>query len=129
MEWRDVKDWSVLGKVQSVLRSGLGMRRWNDVNDPESSASLPRGAVLWLFPKEAYAYIPDGTPIVFISGRTGTFKRKTGKDTQEGETDDDHRWGMLAFGVLEQVNCKRCNGKKEGWQDYCGAACAAQAGA
>lgn len=127
MEWRDVKDWTVLGEVLPSLRLALGMRKWNALNDPDSN--MPPGAILWLFPKEAYAYIPNGTPVVSISGRHFEFKRKVGKHTQEGETDDDVRAGMLAFGVLEQVGCKRCGGPKEGLQAYCGAACAAQAGA
>jgi hypothetical protein len=44
----------------------------------------------WLFPKEWYAFIPDGLPVVDINGETSPFKA--------GVTDDDYRFGCLSFG-------------------------------
>ena len=62
----------------------LGLRRWDEPNE--------HGQTLWLFPREWYGAIPDGTPIVDIFYNRETFKR--------GETDDDYRGGMLSFGIL-----------------------------
>lgn len=63
---------------QNLKEIGCGV--WNKEN----------GKTLWLFPKEWYAYIPNGTRIVDINGDVEQFVR--------GETDDDIRYGMLAYG-------------------------------
>lgn len=47
----------------------------------------------WLFPKEWYAFIPDGLPVVDINGETEPFKA--------GVTDDDYRFGCLSFGFYK----------------------------
>lgn len=60
-------------------RKAIGMGLWSD-EDPE----------LWLFPAEWYAHIPAGTEIVDICGDTEHFIL--------GKTDDDRRFGALAFG-------------------------------
>lgn len=52
---------------------------------------LDTGTV-YLFPGRLYNDIPDGTEIVFIDGKHETFIR--------GVTDDDTRFGYLAFGVF-----------------------------
>ena len=62
----------------------LGCQRWSEPDE--------QGNTLWLYPAEWYGYIPDGTPIVDINGEHEEFKR--------GETDDDMRYGVLAFGFL-----------------------------
>jgi hypothetical protein len=62
----------------------IGCCRWDEPNE--------KGETLWLLPGEWYAIIPDGTPIVCIDGEHELFKR--------GETDDDIRYGCLAYGVL-----------------------------
>lgn len=64
----------------------IGCQKWDEPNAD--------GETLWLFPHEWYAIIPDGTPIVVINGEHETFKR--------GETDDDMRFGALAYGFLKQ---------------------------
>lgn len=59
----------------------LGLRCWRH-EDPE----------LWCFPAEWYDSLPDGLEITTISGAKKTFVR--------GQTDNDRRYGCLAFGVL-----------------------------
>lgn len=63
----------------------IGCQKWDEPNEA--------GETLWLFPHEWYGIIPDGTPIVVINGEHETFKR--------GETDDDMRFGALAYGFLK----------------------------
>ena len=46
----------------------------------------------YLYPKEWYDSIPDGYPVTFISGDTEPFKT--------GKTDDDYRYGCLAYGFV-----------------------------
>ena len=53
------------------------------------------GKTTWLYPHEWYNHIPDGTEIVDINGNVEAFKR--------GETDDDMRFGALAFGFVQAV--------------------------
>lgn len=49
----------------------------------------------WLFPKEWYNDIPDGMMVEVISGDCEKFVR--------GETDDDTRFGLLAFGFFQPL--------------------------
>lgn len=49
------------------------------------------GDNLWLFPKEWYDHIPDGYIVTDINGEDKAFKK--------GETDDDIRGGLLAYGI------------------------------
>lgn len=71
------------------------------LNSPEMLRALGFGVweetekgTHWLFPKEWYDSIPDGYPITYISGEQEVFKH--------GETDDDYRFGMLAFGFIQE---------------------------
>lgn len=66
---------------------GLGLTPWGkeDGSDKE----------LWLFPQAFYAHIPAGFPLVFISWKRGEF--------MPHQTDDDTRYGYLAYGVLGRV--------------------------
>jgi hypothetical protein len=50
----------------------------------------------WLFPGEWYAHIPAGTEIVDINGQTEPF--------EPGVTDDDIRFGALAYGFVQPHN-------------------------
>jgi hypothetical protein len=52
----------------------------------------------WLFPKEWYAFIPDGLPVLDINGETESFK--------SGVTDDDYRFGCLSFGFYKSKETK-----------------------
>ena len=47
----------------------------------------------WLYPAEWYEHIPAGTPIIDISGEEELFV--------PGETDDDRRYGVLAYGFIQ----------------------------
>lgn len=51
------------------------------------------GKTHWLFPKEWYDTIPNGLMVDFICGRTEAFVT--------GETDDDYRFGCLAYGFIQ----------------------------
>ena len=72
------------GMPAATLRE-IGCQLWDEPNE--------RGEALWLYPAEWYNYIPDGTPIITITGTKETFKR--------GETDDDMRFGALAYGFIK----------------------------
>lgn len=60
----------------------LGCGRWDEPDE--------NGEVLWLFPAEWYTLIPEGFEIRDINGKVEHFKK--------GETDDDQRFGCLAYG-------------------------------
>ena len=47
---------------------------------------------LWLFPYQWYDHIPEGMELMCIDGTTEPFKK--------GVTDDDYRFGCLAFGIV-----------------------------
>lgn len=50
--------------------------------------------VLYLIPFSLYDFIPNGTKLVDISTRTLVF--------EHGKTDNDYRYGMLAYDVLRK---------------------------
>lgn len=54
---------------------------------------------LFLFPVGWYDLIPEGFEVVTIGGRRERFRR--------GRTDDDQRFGMLAYGVVARKGGKR----------------------
>lgn len=60
-----------------ILRD-LGLQCW-DMN-------------LWLFPAEWYEYIPEGYEIIDLNFNVESFRK--------GETDNDRRFGVLAYGIL-----------------------------
>ncbi len=64
----------------------LGCAQWDE---PDAT-----GNVLWLYPAEWYDHIPEGLPVTCIDGEVSPFKR--------GETDDDRRFGVLAYGFVRQ---------------------------
>lgn len=76
-------DFSKLPTLHEDTLKAIGCQKWSE---PEN------GKVLWLFPAEWYDHIPDGTQVVDINGATETFKH--------GETDNDRRFGALAYGFL-----------------------------
>lgn len=69
-------------KPVDVLRA-LGCGAWDEPDE--------NGEVLMLFPYQWYDKIPDGMELWDISGERLRFKH--------GETDDDYRFGCLAYGV------------------------------
>lgn len=91
------------------LRS-VGLRAWNNPDDPEDADEPqpdrrscvpvgyrgfgPRGQ-LWLFPAEWYDDLPAGLDVVDINGCHEKFV--------PGETDDDRRFGCLAYGIVKVI--------------------------
>jgi hypothetical protein len=80
----DFNDWENLHKKDEATLRALGFGVWDETEKGKH----------WLFPKEWYDIIPDGHPITDISGNQEEFKR--------GETDDDYRFGCLAFGFIQE---------------------------
>lgn len=79
-----VFDFGKLASLSEETLQAIGCQKWDA---PDES-----GNVLWLYPAEWYDYIPDGTVVTDINGRVEPFKR--------GETDDDMRFGALAYGFM-----------------------------
>ena len=52
------------------------------------------GKLHWLYPYEWYDHIPNGTEIIDICGNAEKF--------EHGETDNDIRFGSLAYGFIQQ---------------------------
>lgn len=77
-------DFSALPKLSPETLKAIGCCPWDEPNE--------KGEVLWLLPGEWYDRIPEGTPLVCIDGKPELFQR--------GVTDDDIRYGCLAYGVL-----------------------------
>jgi hypothetical protein len=77
-------NWSDLHKLPTATLKAIGCCPWDEPND--------KGESLWLMPGEWYNHIPEGMPLTCIDGTTEPFKR--------GETDDDIRFGCLAYGVV-----------------------------
>lgn len=50
---------------------------------------------IWLLPAEWYNSIPEGYELFSLSGSSHLFKK--------GETDDDRRFGCLAYGILRKI--------------------------
>lgn len=79
-----------LGMTESELYD-LGLSPWGE--EPET------GKKLWLFPLSYYPHIPAGFPIVYIDYRRDAFMPNV--------TDNDTRFGYLAFGVLGRMKSQR----------------------
>lgn len=76
--------WEQLRTLSPETLKALGCGQWDG---PDKD-----GNVLMLFPKEWYAHIPDGYLVWCIDGESERFRK--------GVTDDDYRFGCLAYGVL-----------------------------
>lgn len=79
------EEWAALPTLTSEALKALGCGIWDKEDSKEH----------WLFPKEWYDAIPEGYPITYIDGDTEPF--------QKGVTDDDIRFGMLAFGFIRTI--------------------------
>ena len=75
--------WERLCSLSKESLKALGCCAWDE---PDA-----RGMVLMLFPHEWYSHIPAGYEIVCINGDREQFV--------PGETDDDMRFGCLAYGI------------------------------
>lgn len=69
----------------------MGVRPWQKWPNENY---LKENEVHYLFPGEWYKHIPDGFEIVSISGNKEKFV--------QGETDDDIRFGCLAYGFIRK---------------------------
>jgi hypothetical protein len=84
------------GIAPQVLRRA-GMRPWNDPHNPEDQWDNHWGdhGQLWLFPGEWYSHLPAGLEVTCIMGEVEEFV--------PGVTDNDIRFGCLAYGVVLNV--------------------------
>lgn len=101
---RSLAEFESLRTLTDEQRLAKGLRRWGRPEPDDvarSKAVAPKGdrradltglPMLWLFPGEWYASIPEGFEIVTISYRVERFRR--------GKTDNDIRFGCLAYGIL-----------------------------
>lgn len=87
-----------LASLSDAGRRAYGLRPWNAPGEAEDGDRFG-GGVLWLLPGEWYNYLPAGLTLVDINGQGEKFVR--------GETDDDIRFGCLAFGIVV--------GARNGW--------------
>lgn len=76
-------EYDVIRLLDRRGREALGMGYWGQVQDAKE---------LWLFPREWYSSIPAGLELVNIFGGIEKFT--------PGETSDDMRFGLLAFGFV-----------------------------
>ena len=88
----DVNTFDELRTMSTAALLEMGMRQWNKPDDPEDEGKFGEGLALLLFPAEWYNHIPEGYEIVDIFGRREPF--------EPGVTDDDMRYGCLAYGIL-----------------------------
>jgi hypothetical protein len=84
------EQWNDLYKMDGVALRELGLHPWCTHHEMEHEYG--RNGVLYLLPGEWYRSIPAGFPITDICGGDELFS--------PGVTDDDIRFGCLAFGIL-----------------------------
>lgn len=77
-------DFSALPSLPKETLRAIGCGMWDDPDE--------NGNVLWLYPAEWYDHIPEGHTVHVINGKEEAFRY--------GITDDDRRFGMLAYGFL-----------------------------
>lgn len=78
-----MEEFQALRTMSEAELKALGCGIWNK----------DKGVTHWLFPKEWYDTIPNGLMIDVIDGRTEAF--------ESGKTDDDYRFGCLAYGFKQ----------------------------
>jgi hypothetical protein len=88
----DLVAWHQLRELSKNALRELGLGVWNDPSEVEEGDPTYGGKVLMLLPGEWYAHVPEGYELVCIDGKPEPFAR--------GVTDDDIRFGCLAFGLL-----------------------------
>ena len=76
--WRTLHEWSI-----EDLK-GIGLQIWEKDE---------KGTLL-LFPAEWYDYIPEGYTVTVINGKDEIFHK--------GVSDDDRRFGALAYGIFKK---------------------------
>lgn len=80
---KTIKEYQTLKQLNSESLKALGLQKWNS----------EKGITLWLFPAEWYEHIPAGLKIIDINYKEEEFI--------PGITDDDRRFGALAFGFTQ----------------------------
>lgn len=83
-----VIEFAALPSLPEGTLKAIGCQKWDE---PDAD-----GNVLWLYPAEWYDYIPNGTMVTDINGQTEAFVH--------GETDDDMRFGALAYGFKRHAS-------------------------
>lgn len=78
-------DWTELRSMSCQALKEIGLRAWDEPKN---------GKVLMLLPGEWYTHIPIGFELECINGKVAPHAT-TGKD----RTDDDIRFGCLAYGI------------------------------
>lgn len=92
----DRAGFKALSKLPIAELRAMGLGQWNDPSKPDKNAKeVFRRNTLMLLPGEWYDAVPDGTVLHSIDGDREVFLR--------GETDNDIRYGCLAYGVLVPV--------------------------
>ncbi len=79
-------DWSSLRHMDRAALKEIGLRQWDDADSS--------GCVLMLLPGEWYRHIPRGFELECINGKTAPHAMEG-----DGRTDDDIRYGCLAYGI------------------------------
>lgn len=80
--------WNKIKSMSAATLKKIGCRPWDEHNEDSKQ--------LWLLPAEWYDKIPEGFNLTDINGEVFAFKH--------GETDDDRRLGVLAYGVEIDTN-------------------------
>lgn len=80
------EEYEAIKSLDGPTLKKIGCQVWNEEG----------GRTHWLYPSEWYAHIPAGTEIVDINGETEKF--------EPGVTDDDIRFGALAYGFIQQAH-------------------------
>lgn len=75
-------DFNNLPSYSEETLLAMGCRPWDGPDE--------NGEIIWLYPAEWYDRIPEGHVVTDINGDDEPFQR--------GVTDDDRRFGVLAFG-------------------------------
>jgi len=81
-------DFGNLASYPDATLKAMGCCMWDEPDE--------QGDVLWLFPGEWYAHIPEGHIVTDINGQDEPFRR--------GVTDDDIRFGCLAYGFKKPAS-------------------------
>lgn len=83
---RTEREYDALKLMEPESLKEIGCQIWDREN----------GLTHWLYPYEWYAFIPNGYPITDINGVTEPFVK--------GETDNDIRFGALAYGFIQAAH-------------------------
>ena len=83
---KTVREYDALTRLGKDELKSVGCSLWDDEG----------GFLHWLYPAEWYDFIPDGYVMTDICGKEEKFKA--------GKTDNDQRFGCLAYGFKQSIN-------------------------